>query len=105
MSYSECRAAYELSQKFPGTEVLIGSTELLTPQSLLERMKLEEYPNTRLSNTAGAGLEDGSGLNASGAEELSTFDQFLDWLPFERIFPCCFPSPENPRQPLLQLNR
>ena len=37
IGFAECRTAYELSKKFPGVQVLIGSTELLTPEKALER--------------------------------------------------------------------
>ena len=82
ISYSECRTAYELSRKF-GVTVFVGSTEVLTPQRALQRLSCAP-PAQGEEGDCDRGEADGAGTEASA------LDEFLEKIPFEKIFPCCF---------------
>ena len=114
IGFAECRTAYEISKKFPGAQVLIGSTELLTPEKALQRYeiwslvfltfklwahvllrilarRLKCAPPTREELEYESASLDGGGAEGGVAMgEPSALDAFLDMIPFEKVFPCCF---------------
>ena len=69
------------------SQVLIGSTELLTPERALQRFHCS--PSTREDLEYETGTLEGS---MDGNPEPSKLDACLDQIPLERIFPCCFRS-------------
>jgi hypothetical protein len=77
-------------------QVLIGSTELLTPERALQRLHCTPPTAEELAYES-ASLEPGQG-GAGGNGEPSALDACLDQIPFEKLFPCCF-RPEVSLQP------
>uniref|UniRef100_A0A8C8B1F3 Syntaxin binding protein 3 n=1 Tax=Otus sunia TaxID=257818 RepID=A0A8C8B1F3_9STRI len=50
ITYSEMRAAYEVSQAYKSCEVVIGSTHILTPKRLLDEVKSLSKPKDMVCN-------------------------------------------------------
>lgn len=72
-------------------QVLIGSTELLTPERALQRLHCAPLTEEDLEYEMGTlegSIEPGAGAEA----ELSALDACFDKIPLEKIFPCCFRS-------------
>ena len=44
ITYSECRVAYEISKEEQNWEVIIGSSDIFTPESFLEQVKMLNKP-------------------------------------------------------------
>jgi hypothetical protein len=85
---SLCGTAEHATHTARHAQVLIGSTELLTPERALQRYRCS--PPTREDLEYETGTLDGN--SEGGAGETSALDACLDRIPLEKIFPCCFRS-------------